>query len=186
MKISPMNILMPVLATLTNGFVPNVINNVEKCGLGIQNTRKFCMACTAIGQMPTESQNRHMRMKVACLSLISNQCCSPTSNRFLYWKQNKKFIRRKKLKFVKDWTFCRKLRVVRGSRSCWCWSRRCRSFCSSFWGIWSCRCWSFGCCTIASTKNWIIKRYKYEKSSGCDASVLYLRVVPERLTWMED
>ena len=77
-------IFMVLLATLTNALVPNVIENEEKCGLGLQNTRKFCMACTTIGQMSATSQNRHMRIKIACLSLITNQCCSQTSNRFLY------------------------------------------------------------------------------------------------------
>ena len=77
-------ILMAFLAILTNAFIPNVIENEKTCGLGIQNTRKFCMGCTAIGQMSSASQNRHMRMKIACLSLITNQCCTQTSNRFLY------------------------------------------------------------------------------------------------------
>ena len=162
MKISSITILMPFLASFSNAFIPNIIDNVKKCGLGIQNTRRFCIACSAIGQMSAASQNRHMRMKIACLSLISNQCCSQTSNRFLYWKtwvltakinikQNKNLFSWKKLKFVNDWTFGRKLRVVRGSGSSWSW--RCWSFCSSFWGIWSRRCWSFGCCSIAATRN---------------------------------
>ena len=75
---------MASLATLTNAFIPNVIENEMECGLDIKNTRKFCIACTAISQMSSANQNRHMRMKVACLSLITNQCCSQTSNRFLY------------------------------------------------------------------------------------------------------
>ena len=75
---------MVLLATLTNALVPNVIENEEKCGLGIEHTIKFCLACTSIGQMSAASQNRHMRIKIACLSLIINQCCSQTSNRFLY------------------------------------------------------------------------------------------------------
>ena len=82
-------ILIVILATLTNAFIPNVIKNEESCGLGIKNTRKFCIACIAIGQMSAASQNCHMRMKIACLSLITNQCCSQTSNRFLYWKRLK-------------------------------------------------------------------------------------------------
>ena len=72
----PIFIFIVLLATLSNALVPNVIENEEKCGLGIQNTRKFCTSCTSIGQMSAASQNRHMRMKIACLSLITNQCCS--------------------------------------------------------------------------------------------------------------
>ena len=77
-------ILMAFLANLTNAFISNVIENEKMCGLGIENTMKFCAACTSIGQMSAASQNRHMRMKIACLSLITNQCCHQTSNRFLY------------------------------------------------------------------------------------------------------
>ena len=78
-----------VLASFTvavSAFVPmNVINNNEKCGLGLQQTRKICSACSVIGQLSIANQNRQMRLKLACLSLISNQCCSETTNRFLHW-----------------------------------------------------------------------------------------------------
>ena len=83
MKIS--SVLAGFIATVS-AFVPmNVINNHEKCGLGLNQTRKICAACSVIGQLSMANQNRQMRLKLACLSLISNQCCSETTNRFLHW-----------------------------------------------------------------------------------------------------
>ena len=83
MKISS---ILAALTVAVSAFVPmNVINNNEKCGLGLQQTRKICSACSVIGQLSIANQNRQMRLKVACLSLISNQCCSETTNRFLHW-----------------------------------------------------------------------------------------------------
>ena len=74
MKKHSIIIFVALMTTLRNALVR----------LGIQDTRKFCTACIAIGQMLAASQNRHMRMKIACLSLIINQCCEQISNRFLY------------------------------------------------------------------------------------------------------
>ena len=84
MKKHSIIIFVALMTTLRNALVPKVIVNEKKCRLGIQDTRKFCTACIAIGQMSAASQNRHMRMKIACLSLIINQCCEQISNRFLY------------------------------------------------------------------------------------------------------
>ena len=83
MKISS---VLAGLIVAVSAFVPmNVINNHEKCGLGLNQTRKICAACSVIGQLSMANQNRQMRLKLACLSLISNQCCSETTNRFLHW-----------------------------------------------------------------------------------------------------
>ena len=82
MKISS---ILAGLIVAVSAFVPmNVINNHEKCGLGLTQTRKICSACSVIGQLSMANQNRQMRLKLACLSLISNQCCSETTNRFLH------------------------------------------------------------------------------------------------------
>ena len=83
MKISS---VLAGLIVSVSAFAPvNVINNHEKCGLGLNQTRKICAACSVIGQLSMANQNRQMRLKLACLSLISNQCCSETTNRFLHW-----------------------------------------------------------------------------------------------------
>ena len=92
-------------------------------------------------------QQSMLQSNVKSISLLKNLSAHCEIN----INQNKNLFSWKKLKFVKDWTFGRKLRVVRGSGSSWSW--RCWSFCSSFWGVWSRRCWSFGCCSIAATRN---------------------------------
>ena len=76
--------LMTTVYGMRNVFIPNVSDNEKQCGLGVQETRQFCTACIKFGQMSAESQNRHMRMKMACLSLINNLRCNQISNRFLY------------------------------------------------------------------------------------------------------
>ena len=75
---------MTTVYGMRNVFMPNVIDNENQCGLGVQETKEFCTACIKFGQMSAASQNRHMRMKMACLSLINNLCCNEISNRFLY------------------------------------------------------------------------------------------------------
>ena len=95
MKKHSIIIFVALMTTLRNALVR----------LGIQDTRKFCTACIAIGQMSAASQNRHMRMKIACLSLIINQCREQISNRFLYWKHlgNSHAKERTGLLFLNSW-----------------------------------------------------------------------------------